>query len=120
MDSKSLLGVIGIGLLLSIGFGFISGLIRLSEIGFYPFLLFMVTYIPTGILAALWNKETPYSAGYFAGLTISVINLFVTVFVLDINILVSSDSTFNSLILGSGVCLLAAFITVQIAPSFKK
>jgi hypothetical protein len=85
----------------------------------FPVILFLVTYIPAGILAALYNRNAPYSSAYFIGLTLSVFNMIFTIFVMGINTWVDSDSTFLSLILGAGACVLASFATVHLAPGLQ-
>jgi len=64
---------IGLGILLSVVVGLLSGLVGFSNLSFYPYFLFFVTYIPSGVMAVLLNKESPYSAAYFTGLTLSVL-----------------------------------------------
>ncbi|MEH7883198.1 hypothetical protein V7654_02630 [Bacillus sp. JJ1609] len=120
MGMKKLFSAIGIGILLSTVFGLISGVSRLSELSFYPYLLFLITYIPSGYFAAKWNSGAPYSAAYFTGVTIAVLNMLVAVVLMDFNVFIDADSTFNGLILGSAVCLLAAIISVKVIPSLQK
>lgn len=120
MDMKQLIKIWGIAILISAIFGGISGLIGFDQLGIYPLLLFTVTYIPAGVLAAFWNKKAPYSAAYFIGLTLAVSNMLFAIFVFGINVWVDSESTFMSLTLGGGACLLASVLTVHLTPAIGR
>jgi hypothetical protein len=115
MDFKQLIKVFGIAIFITGVFGAVSGIVGFDKFFMFPVILFLVTYIPAGILAALYNRNAPYSSAYFIGLTLSVFNMIFTIFVMGINTWVDSDCTFLSLILGAGACVLASFATVHLA-----
>ncbi|WP_108672182.1 hypothetical protein [Peribacillus acanthi] len=120
MDVKKLCKTIGIAIIISAVFGAISGWIGLSKLPIFSILLFLVTYSSAGVFSALWNEKTPYSAAYFSGVTLSVLNMMFTIFFIDVNVWTDADSTFRSLLFGAGACVLASFLTVQFRPALTK
>ncbi|WP_163102953.1 hypothetical protein [Peribacillus alkalitolerans] len=120
MDVKKLFKAVGIAIIISAVFGAVSGWIGFSKLPIFSILLFFVTYSSAGVLSALWNEQTPYSAAYFSGVTLAVLNMLFTIFFMDVNVWTDADSTFRSLLLGAGACVLASFLTIQFGPTLSK
>ncbi|KQL51016.1 hypothetical protein AN964_18480 [Heyndrickxia shackletonii] len=111
---KGLLSTLGIALICTVVVSFLIGLLNIK----YEFLgvsiIFLISYVVTGITAPLWNPKTPYFSSYLSSLFLTILNFFAALYVLDVNVLFNPDGVNNSLVLSSMTSLITTFIVVQI------
>lgn len=111
---SGLLKTLGIVLLVFISISFIAGFINVSSIGVLLTLMYSLCYLLTGILAPIWNNETPYFASYIASLTLTVINFIVAIYLLDVMVLADPMEINSSIVLNTSISLIGSLIVVSI------
>lgn len=91
---------VGIGILLSVAGGSIVGLFGVAGSFVTAIVLFLLTYVPAGYFAAVFNPSHPYAASSLAGGLLAVINQFVTILFLNSGVLADTVILVMGMILG--------------------
>lgn len=105
---------LGIGLFVFIAVSFFMGIIGVDNIPFMFTVLYTLCYVLIGILAPLWNPETPYTASYLASITLAVLNFLFAYFILDILVFAEPTSINAGLVRNSLVSLIVTFVVVKV------
>ncbi len=105
---------IGASILLTIAISFLLGFIPIESYGLFLFIQTVLTYGSLGILAAIWNGETPYTAAYLGAIVIVFISFLVSHFVFNILVFADPEGVARSLSYAVIVSLLFAVATVFI------
>ncbi len=86
------------------------GVLTLGDIFFLSTVSLAITYTLNGFLAASFERTTPYFHAYMTAWVLVIINLLFSWIVLGINLFFNADVIFNSLITGTLLSILGAFI----------
>jgi hypothetical protein len=113
------LKTLGIVLIVFISISFLSGLVRLNQIGALLSLMYLFCYILAGVLAPIWNNKTPYFASFILSVTLTVINLLVAIYLLDVMVLADPAEINSSLVYNTSISLLATFVAIKIIGKSK-
>ncbi|MGI8386738.1 hypothetical protein [Robertmurraya sp. P23] len=113
------LKTLGIVLLVFITTSFFSGFVMLNQIGTLLSLMYMSCYILAGILAPVWNKKTPYFTSFLLSVTLTVMNLLVAMYLLDVMVLADPAEINSSLVYNTSISLLATFVAIKIIGKSK-
>ncbi|MFE8703875.1 hypothetical protein ACFYKX_25210 [Cytobacillus sp. FJAT-54145] len=105
---------LGIVLLVLITISFTVGLLNINHIGVLLTIMYSFTYVLNGVLAPLLNQRTPYFASYLSSITLTVLNLIVAIYLLDVMVLADPAEINRGLFMNSTISLLATFIVVMI------
>ncbi|WP_458415053.1 hypothetical protein ACNQFZ_09745 [Schinkia sp. CFF1] len=90
------------------------GFIQINNTAIILTILYTLCYILNGILAPIWNKETPYFASFISSVTLTFMNMLFAVFVLDIMVFADSGTVNNGLARNSIISLLMTFLAIKI------
>ncbi|PLS15386.1 hypothetical protein CVD28_23990 [Bacillus sp. M6-12] len=105
---------IGIVLALFIFISFLLGLFNINQIALSLSILYVLCYVLNGVLAPIWNPETPYFASYLASISLTVINLLFAVFVFDVMVFADPAEINIGLVRNSAISLIVSFAVIQI------
>ncbi|MBP3039330.1 hypothetical protein J9303_07500 [Bacillaceae bacterium Marseille-Q3522] len=105
---------VGIVIIVLVFFSFIAGFFMNSNPILFLIMMYVCTYVLSGVLAPIWNQETPYFASFLTSITLTVINLFFSVYLLNVMVLADPVQVNSSLVRNSLVSLFVTFIVVQI------
>lgn len=106
---------LGVGIFAFIAISFIMGLTGMERIPFSLTVLYTICYVLIGVLAPMWNPETPYTASYLASITLTVLNLLFAYFILDILVFAEPASINSGLARNSLVTLAATYVFLKIS-----
>ncbi|WP_071396393.1 hypothetical protein [Bacillus tuaregi] len=109
-----LLKTMGVVIFTFIAASFLLGFSNINNVAFTITVLYAVCYILTGVLSPIWNPETPYIASYLSSLTLTVLNLFFAVTVLDIMVFADPMDINQGLVRNTLVSLSVTFLWVKI------
>ncbi|UOQ83626.1 hypothetical protein [Gracilibacillus salinarum] len=111
---RGFIQTIGVSLLIIIAYTFIIGFFNVLSVEWVIFTTFIVSYGSVGILAPLWNKQTPYSAAFLSAIVMSVINIMFSMIVLQIPVLIEPNTINENLFSSTVFSLVTAFLFLQI------
>lgn len=113
------LKTLGIVLMVFIAISFLTGLVGLNQIGALLSLMYICCYILSGVLAPIWNKKTPYFASFLLSVTLTVINLLVAIYLLDVMVLADPGEINSSLVFNTSLSLATTFVAIKIIGKSK-
>jgi hypothetical protein len=108
------LKTIGVVLMVFIAISFLTGLVGFNQIGALLSVMYMFCYILAGVLAPIWNKKTPYFASFLLSVTLTVINLLVAMYLLDVMVLADPGEINSSLVYNTSLSLATTFVAIKI------
>lgn len=111
---KGLFSTVGISLISTLVVSFLIGLLQINYEFLVVSIIFLVTYVVTGITALIWNPKTPYFSSYLASIILTLFNFFAANYVLGVNVLFNPDGVNNSLVISTTTSLITTFIFLQI------
>ncbi|MEN0663933.1 hypothetical protein [Caldifermentibacillus hisashii] len=111
---KGLFSTVGISLISTLVVSFLIGLLQINYEFLVVSIIFLVTYVVTGITAPIWNPKTPYFSSYLASIILTLFNFFAANYVLRVNVLFNPDGVNNSLVISTTTSLITTFIFLQI------
>lgn len=106
---------LGVGIFAFIAISFFMGLTGMDRIPLSLTVLYTICYVLIGVLAPMWNPETPYTASYLASITLTVLNLLFAYFILDILVFAEPASINSGLVRNSLVTLAATYVFLKIS-----
>ncbi|SEU05254.1 hypothetical protein SAMN05421676_11637 [Salinibacillus kushneri] len=109
-----LIRAMGVSILLTIFFSFLLGLINLLNVEWTIIVTFLITYISIGILAPMWNRDTPYFAVFLGSLSLTVINFLFSMVVLHIPVFTAPLEVNSSITTSIVTSLVTAYLLITI------
>ncbi|WP_218970444.1 hypothetical protein [Cytobacillus gottheilii] len=101
-------------LLAFIMISFVIGFVGVNHIGLMLSLMYMFSYLLAGVLAPIWNVNTPYFASFMLSVTLTVLNLLAASYLLNIMVLADPAEINSSFMYNTSLSLLATFAVVKI------
>ncbi|MFB4169305.1 hypothetical protein [Virgibacillus sp. JSM 102003] len=114
LSFRGFIQTIGVTLIITLVYGFIIGFFNLMSVEWVVFSTFIVSYGSVGVLAPLWNKQTPYFAAFLSANVLTVLNLLFSVTVLRMQVLVDPNTVNENLLSSTVFAMLIAFLFMQI------
>ncbi|QPC48278.1 hypothetical protein [Mangrovibacillus cuniculi] len=111
---SSFIKTLGVVLLAYTGISFLLGFLSITNTALVLTVFYTACYIVGGILAPIWNKETPYSASYFVSISLTVLNFLVANFVLNIAVFSEPQDIHQALVRNSTISMLVTAIVIFI------
>ncbi|GGK09336.1 hypothetical protein GCM10007063_34740 [Lentibacillus kapialis] len=105
---------IGLGIFLSIVVSTLLGWAGLGNDPLSSFILYLLCYIPVGLLVAHLNPYHPYTLAAISGVILTVLNQIVTIFYFSPGILAYPFILRSGILFGIIACLIGAAISTNL------
>lgn len=111
---RGFIQTIGVSLIIVLVYSFIIGFFNLFPVEWVVFSTFIVSYGSVGVLAPLWNRQTPYFAAFLSAVVLTVLNLLFSVLVLRIPVLFEPNIVNENLLSSVVFAMIIAFFSMKI------
>jgi hypothetical protein len=104
---------LGISILVMLLTSFL-GILLIRDVLLLSIFSLLITYFLNGFIAAKLYQKYPYFLAYMTALILLVINQVFSQFIIGLDVFLNPDSIFYSLLVGTSVSLLGAFVKISI------
>lgn len=111
---------LGVVIIIYITASFILGLLQVNNVAVILTVLYILCYMLNGVVAPIWNEETPYFASFISSVTLTFMNMLYAVFVLDIMVFIDPETVNMGLVRNSMISLFMTFLFIKIMARKKK
>ncbi|GAA0497262.1 hypothetical protein GCM10008986_25290 [Salinibacillus aidingensis] len=115
-----LIRAMGASIFLTIVISFLLGLMNVLNVQGTIIAAFLITYVSIGILAPLWNRETPYFATFMGSLTLTVLNFIFSIVVLHIPVFTSPLEVNDQITASIVTSFITAFLMITILKRMER
>ncbi|AIE58781.1 hypothetical protein MGA3_16838 [Bacillus methanolicus MGA3] len=119
-DFKGFLKTISIPLVYLIIAGLILGFLNVRSVQMIILLLFIPSYLFTGIFSPYWNSKTPYFSSYLSSLTLSFLNILSGQYLFGFDTLTNSEGVNRALVFSTSFSLMITYLFLIIRKKNRK